>query len=98
MDYRCLYPWAKSDVLCEILCLLLTSAFEIFVMPKHSAKLALRKILLLSLISLRNLYVEIVCMNPLSIFYETLFTRIGLQLPLNPFEKEILNTMNVVPS
>lgn len=37
------------------------------------------------------------CVNepPFCFFYETLFTKLGVRLPLHPFEKEILMTMNV---
>jgi len=81
------------------LCLPQQNAYEIFIIPKPLAKLVLKRMSLLSLINLKSLYVGIACMSLLSIFfYETLFTKLGLQLPINPFEKEILNVMNVAPS
>jgi len=98
MDYTAMFPWARKDLLKEVS---VYSSFSLLEEFRNSFSRGEE-----SFIETQACYEgEPVCndeggdpQGPFCFFYETCFTRLGLRLPLDPFEKEILTELNASPT
>jgi len=99
MDYNFIYSWARHDIFREFSIFTSSTKIENF---RHAQTLS-RSGLESHILVVPNIPDEPVCKDrqneqPFCFFYETLFTKLSVRLPLSSFEKGVLTIMNVAPA